>query len=207
MVYLNERGVKGFVTVNVLVFDEELESVEKLIRHIATCGADAVIVQVGRAMSPYHPKHTLHQASSPPFCTLHLICIAGSAMQGSGAEIRRSSNLLHFTLGQLYSSRTCILAYADRIVTVASAHPDVHIFLQDLGVVDLIRRVAPGLPVHGSTQMTITSPEGSEYAEQLGLQRVVLGRELSVDEIVEVTSASNAEVEVFVHGALCVSYR
>ncbi len=46
MQYLHERGVKGFVTVNVLVFDEELASVENLIRHIASCGTDAVIVQV-----------------------------------------------------------------------------------------------------------------------------------------------------------------
>lgn len=49
MVYLHERGVKGFVTVNVLVFDEELAAVENHIRHIASCGVDAVIVQAGLA--------------------------------------------------------------------------------------------------------------------------------------------------------------
>lgn len=57
---------------------------------------------------------------------------------------------------------------------------------QDLGVVSLMRRVAPHLPVHGSTQMTITSAQGAEFALQLGVDRVVVGRELSVKEIAKV---------------------
>lgn len=55
--------------------------------------------------------------------------------------------------------------------------------LQDLGAVELIRRVAPALPIHGSTQMSVTSSEGAEFAAQLGVSRVVVGRELSVREI------------------------
>jgi hypothetical protein len=77
---------------------------------------------------------------------------------------------------------------------------------QDLGVVELIRRVAPGLPIHGSTQMSITSPEGAQFAQQRGVSRVVVGRELSVRDISKVSAGSSAEVEAFVHGALCVSY-
>lgn len=71
----------------------------------------------------------------------------------------------------------------------------------------LIRRVAPALPVHGSTQMSITSAEGAEFARALGVERVVVGRELSVADIARVGAESHAEVEAFVHGALCVSYR
>ena len=57
---------------------------------------------------------------------------------------------------------------------------------QDLGVVEILRRVAPNLPVHGSTQMTITSPEGADFVAGLGVDRVVVGRELSVREIAKV---------------------
>ena len=53
-------------------------------------------------------------------------------------------------------------------------------------MVDIIRRVAPNLPVHGSTQMTITSPEGAAFGAGLGVDRVVVGRELSVKEIAKV---------------------
>jgi putative protease len=55
-----------------------------------------------------------------------------------------------------------------------------HTLPQDVGVVELIRRVAPNLHVHGSTQMSITSAEGAEFAGNLGVSRVVVGRELSV---------------------------
>lgn len=122
--YLRERGVKGFVALNVLVFDNELEEVEARIRAMAQAGVDAVIVQ-------------------------------------------------------------------------------------DLGVVQLMRRVAPHLPVHGSTQMSITSAEGASFAASLGIDRVVVGRELSIKEIASVRSKvkpDHVEVEAFVHGALCVSY-
>jgi putative protease len=67
--------------------------------------------------------------------------------------------------------------------------------------------VAPSLPIHGSTQMSITTAEGAEFAAQLGVTRVVVGRELSVGEIGKVAAgAEGVEVEAFCHGALCVSY-
>ena len=121
MSFLHARGARGFVTMNVLVFDEELAQAEGLVRSIAKAGVDAVIVQ-------------------------------------------------------------------------------------DVGLVNLVRETAPGLTIHGSTQMSITSPEGAEFARELGCRRVVVGRELSVREIAAVRQGTEAEVEAFVHGALCVSY-
>ncbi|MCO4772560.1 MAG: U32 family peptidase [Deltaproteobacteria bacterium] len=118
---LHERGVMGFVTVNTLVYDEELDDVAQLLEHLAACKVDAAIVQ-------------------------------------------------------------------------------------DLGLTALARQVAPALPLHGSTQMTVTSAESARLVGRLGLERVVLGRELSVREIREVVKGTDLEVEVFVHGALCVSY-
>ena len=118
---LHQRGVKGFVTFNTLVFDHEFEQAEKAIKAIAAAGADAVIVQ-------------------------------------------------------------------------------------DIGVVQLIKAVAPDLEIHGSTQMSITSAQGANFAASLGCSRVVLGRELSLNDMRKIAAETDVELEVFVHGALCVSY-
>jgi putative protease len=80
------------------------------------------------------------------------------------------------------------------------------VIVQDLGLARLIARLAPGLHVHGSTQMTLTEPLGVDFVRQLGVKRVVLARELSVADVQKITTAVNMPVEVFVHGALCVSY-
>ncbi|AFZ68287.1 U32 family peptidase [Deinococcus peraridilitoris] len=121
MRYLHERGVLGFVTFNVLVFDRELYKAEEKLTHLARSGVDAIIVQ-------------------------------------------------------------------------------------DLGVARLAHQLCPDLPIHGSTQMSITSAEGAELARRFGASRVVLGRELSLLDIERIAQATDIELETFVHGALCVSY-
>lgn len=121
MRWLHERGVRGYVTLNTLVFDHELASVEAAVRACAAAGVDAVIVQ-------------------------------------------------------------------------------------DLGVAKVARAIAPTLPVHASTQMTVTDASSALLARELGATRVILARELSVDDVAAVHRESGVEVEVFVHGALCISY-
>ena len=121
MQQLHRHGVEGYLALNTLVFDEELEEVEKHIRLAACCGVDALIVQ-------------------------------------------------------------------------------------DIGVIQLARHIAPHLPLHGSTQMSITDAEGVAFAESLGIERIVVGRELSIDEISQIEAKTSIEIEAFVHGALCVSY-
>lgn len=121
MQFLHARNVKGFITLNTLIFSAELPRLVEYIQSIAAAGADAVIVQ-------------------------------------------------------------------------------------DLGLVKLIKRLVPGLPVHASTQMTLAEPRGIAFAKRLGVELVVLARELSIDEIRKVTAAAEVPVEVFVHGALCVAY-
>lgn len=121
MRFLHARNVRGFVTLNTLIFSDELESVAEFVRAVAAAGADAVIVQ-------------------------------------------------------------------------------------DLGLVRLIKRIAPTLAVHGSTQMTLTEPRGIAFVTELGVERVVLARELSLGDIQKVTAGTSTPVEVFVHGALCVAY-
>ncbi len=118
---LHQRGAKGYVTFNTLVFDHELAEAAKSLAAIAGAGADSIIVQ-------------------------------------------------------------------------------------DVGIAQLARRIAPDLEIHGSTQMSLTSAEGIRLAQQFGVTRVVLARELSLDEVRAIRSQTDCELEIFVHGALCVSY-
>ncbi len=77
------------------------------------------------------------------------------------------------------------------------------IIIQDLGVARLIRGHFPGLPRHASTQLTVHSRPGVQVLEELGFERVVLARELHIDDIASIVRASKAEIECFIHGALC----
>jgi putative protease len=121
MALLHRRGVKGYVTLNTLVFSRELPDLEQTLRHLVEAGVDAVIVQ-------------------------------------------------------------------------------------DIGLTRLIRALSPDLEIHASTQMSITSAEGVRLARELGCARVILARELSLEEIARVRREAEIPVEVFVHGALCVAY-
>ncbi|MDA1018067.1 MAG: U32 family peptidase, partial [Planctomycetota bacterium] len=121
MAFMHQRGVKGYVTLNTLVFPSELAIVEPLIRKLAEARVDAVLVQ-------------------------------------------------------------------------------------DLGLARLIRVTCPDLSMHASTQMTLTSAECIEVAAELGIERVVLARELSVAEIGAIHNQTDMPLEAFVHGALCVAY-
>lgn len=81
------------------------------------------------------------------------------------------------------------------------------VIIQDLGLARMAKAVAPRLHLHASTQMTITSPEGLQFAERLGLDLAVLSRELSLRELDRFQKEGNTlPLEVFVHGALCVAY-
>jgi len=121
MRWLHEHGARGYVTLNTLVFDTELEAVEAAIRGCAAAGVDAIIVQ-------------------------------------------------------------------------------------DVAVAKLAAAIAPDLPVHASTQMTCTDAASVELAASLGARRVILARELSLEDIAAIRAGTEVEVEVFVHGALCISY-
>ncbi|MDF5723190.1 MAG: DUF3656 domain-containing protein [Rhizonema sp. PD37] len=126
MEFLHRRGVKGYITLNTLIFPQELREAEQYLCTIITAGVDAAIVQ-------------------------------------------------------------------------------------DVGICRLIRHLSPDFPIHASTQMTITSAAGVEFAKSLGCQLVVLARECSLKEITKIQRQlakleSSLPLEVFVHGALCVAY-
>ena len=121
MDYLHERGVRGYVTLNTLIFPKELAEIERTVIRLTEADVDAVLVQ-------------------------------------------------------------------------------------DLGLLRLIREVSPDLELHASTQMTLTSAECLAAVAPLGVRRVVLARELALDEIRQIRRQTELELEVFVHGALCVAY-
>ena len=91
------------------------------------------------------------------------------------------------------------------LVNVIALRPDAFI-VQDIGLVRLIKAIAPAQVIHASTQMTVTNAEAIEITSDLSIQRYVLGRENSIDEIKKIRAATKKELEVFIHGALCVSY-
>ena len=80
------------------------------------------------------------------------------------------------------------------------------IIVQDLGLARFLIENFPDLPIHASTQMTIHNLEGALEAQKLGFKRVVLSRELSLEEIQYICANTNVEIETFIHGALCISY-
>ncbi len=111
---------------------------------------------------------------------------------------------VHLTLNTLASDRE-LPKVAETIRMAARCGVDAFI-VQDLGVVTLCREIAPHIPVHASTQMSIHSLEGVQAAEALGASRIVLARELPKEDIAYICQRSSAEIEVFVHGALCMCY-
>ncbi|MFI5357546.1 MAG: DUF3656 domain-containing protein [Opitutales bacterium] len=103
-----------------------------------------------------------------------------------------------------------LAAAEDYLRTIIAAGVDAAI-VQDVGICRLIRQLSPDFPIHTSTQMTITSAAGVEFARDLGAQLVVLARENSLKEIAAIQAAQPSgtaalPLEVFVHGALCVAY-
>ena len=80
------------------------------------------------------------------------------------------------------------------------------LILQDIGLASLIKKNIPEIELHASTQMTVHSLESVNFMEKAGFSRVILSRELSLDEVKEINEKANIKTEAFVHGALCVSY-
>jgi len=91
------------------------------------------------------------------------------------------------------------------IEQIAAAGAD-SVIVQDVGMAQLAHQIAPQLNIHGSTQMSITSAEGIALAQRFGVNRVVLARELSLKDMRAIRDQTACELEIFVHGALCVSY-
>lgn len=111
---------------------------------------------------------------------------------------------VHLTLNTLVTDRE-MRAAAQTVAAAARAGVDAFI-VQDFGMLSLCREIAPTVAIHASTQMSIHSLEGVKEAAALGITRVVLARELPREDIAFICRNSPVEIEVFVHGALCMCY-
>lgn len=111
---------------------------------------------------------------------------------------------VYLTLNTLLSDNE--LPQAAKLVKLCSEIGVDALIVQDLGVIEMCRQVAPDLPIHGSTQMTVHNLDGVMACAAMGMDRVVLSRELSKKEIRYICRRSPIEIEVFVHGALCMCY-
>ena len=111
---------------------------------------------------------------------------------------------VHLTLNTLLTDRE--LPAAAEVAAHASDIGVDAVIVQDLGALRMLRQTVPGMALHGSTQMTVHSLDGVKQCADLGISRVVLGRELSRDQIASICQHSPIEIEVFGHGALCMCW-
>lgn len=120
------------------------------------------------------------------------------------AQIHRAGARAYLALNTLLFEGE--LEFVERVVRRAAETGVDALIVQDPALALVARAVCPALEVHASTQMTISSPEGARFAESLGVTRVVVPRELSVAEIETFARGTSLELEVFIHGALCVAW-
>ncbi|MDD2236658.1 MAG: U32 family peptidase [Kiritimatiellae bacterium] len=161
---------------------------EEALRAAIANGADAVYLGTGRFNARLRAEN-----------------FEGSRLEEAVALCHRHNVRLYLTLNTLILPNEWDEAV--RLAEVA-AHSGIDaVIVQDIGLADWIHRRIPSLPLHASTQMTLSEPEAINWAqEELGIARVILPRELSTEEIRQIRGQTSVELEVFVHGALCISY-
>lgn len=127
-----------------------------------------------------------------------------ASLGGVVGQAHRAAARVYVTLNTvLFESE---IPAAERLVRAVAESGADALIVQDPAVALLARAICPDLEVHASTQMTVSSPEAARFAETLGVTRVVLPRELSVSEIAAYRRGTDLDLEVFVHGAMCVSW-
>ncbi|GHV75789.1 peptidase U32 [Spirochaetia bacterium] len=128
---------------------------------------------------------------------------AYSQFEGLLRRLRRMNRKVYVTVNTVFEQREADRVY-QLLKYLANLGPD-GIIVQDFGIVKMVRDNFPALKLHASTQMNIASARGANLLSKYGFSRVVLARELALEEIREIRDNTNMALEVFVHGALCVS--
>jgi len=128
-----------------------------------------------------------------------------------GEALERVTDYCHLRGVKVYVTLNTLMADIEINSVMAAARLCANtgvdgVIVQDLGLISLIRKHYPELPVHISTQATVMNSKAMEFAEEMGATRAVVARELSFEEICSITQKSLAETEIFVHGAQCYSY-
>ncbi|MDR3160291.1 MAG: U32 family peptidase [Spirochaetaceae bacterium] len=128
---------------------------------------------------------------------------AYSQFEGALRALHRMGRKLYVTVNTVFEQREADRMY--QLLKYLSALGPDGLIIQDFGIVPLVREHFPSLKLHASTQMNIAAARGTNLLSKHGFSRAVLARELSLPEIREIRGQTNLELEVFVHGALCVS--
>lgn len=129
----------------------------------------------------------------------------------SNEEIKEAVIYAHLYGVKVYITVNTLI-YEDEVETFMNYIDELYhinidaVIIQDLGMLDLVRQTYPLLEVHASTQMHLHNVEGVKFVESLGVKRAVLAREVDIDLIKKIKEKTNIELEIFVHGALCISY-
>ncbi len=126
-----------------------------------------------------------------------------SEMSKLSEYAKKRDKKYYLTFNTLIKQSELPSAYKD-LEQISSLDPD-GVIVQDLGILKLIKQYFPRIPVHASTQMGIHNSAGVKTAERLGISRVILERQVTTEELRSIVSATDAEIEVFIHGALCCS--
>lgn len=152
----------------------------------------------------------LNSGADAVYLGLKRFSARGNAENFSDAELEKAVFECHKRGVRLYVALNT-LVYDDEIrefaecVKIAAKSGADGLIIQDPGAAELICEICPDMPRHASTQMTLNSVSGVKAAERLGFKRVVIGRELSREEILKISRETELELEIFVHGALCTS--
>ncbi len=153
----------------------------------------------------------VHHGADAIYVGVPLFNARGRSQDLSLEELREMIELCHL-YGVKVNLAFNVVIYQEELPQVVELlrqilplHPDAFI-VQDLGLAKLIRQMAPHQRIHASTQMTVTNSDAIKLLDDLGINRFVLGRENSIDEIKLIREKTDKELEVFVHGALCVAY-
>ncbi len=134
-----------------------------------------------------------------------------SAVNFNDEELKNAVEFCHLRKVKVYVTINILIsdrefAELDKFVRFIDSIGVDGVIVQDIGVAMYIKKIAPRLNLHGSTQITVYDVEGAKYLKSLGFTRVVLARELSAEKIKEITQNSGIETEIFVHGAMCLCY-
>lgn len=125
-------------------------------------------------------------------------------LKDAASFVRQCGKKLYITIN-IFPHNRDLLLIKEHLAFLKELAPDA-LIVSDLGVFDIVSEVFPGLPVHISTQANITNYSTAKFWEKAGAKRLVLSRELTIDEIKEIRDHVSIELECFVHGAICISY-
>ncbi len=156
-------------------------------------------------------KTAVHYGADAVYLGDSRFSLRGKAGNFAGEELRaavhyaRAHNVRAYVTVNIFPHNRDLPALEEHIEQLGEIAPDA-VIVSDPGLFVLVKKKAPNLPLHISTQANITNVAAARFWEDSGARRLVLSRELSLDEIGEIRKKTSIELEIFVHGSICISY-